>query len=183
MPFHKDDAYFVAGVLAGQMPLRQGATWVVKRAWRAARRQRPTQGQGDVEAGSAQEHYMDLRSKIAAILECLHRFEAGASQPGPDSQPSGDNAADSQPSGNATTTTIEPNEIEEIISTIQPDEMNELTSGPAAPEEQPSSNEAQLDYSRMRKRDLVVHVGREFNRFRKAQKGACLFITINHTSV
>lgn len=35
IPFQKDDAYFLAGLISGQIPIGRGAVWLVQRTWMA----------------------------------------------------------------------------------------------------------------------------------------------------
>lgn len=79
MPLHKDDAYFVARVLIGHIPIGRGISWVFRKVRRAVR-QRP---QGDEEAGSDQERD-DKREAIIEILQHLREIRQSAA--GPDSQ-------------------------------------------------------------------------------------------------
>lgn len=127
MPFGKEDAYFLANLLAGQLPIGRGAAWLAKRAWRAILHQNAQRdrAQSDEEAQSGeqaalrsaferlQQNDVKLNDKLSAILECLRDIKSsGASQqPGP--------SADPQSSGNATTTT----------TTTQPGEASSSTGG------------------------------------------------------
>ena len=83
MPFGKEDAYFLANLLAGQLPIGRGAAWLAKRAWRAILHQNAQRdrAQSDEEAQSGeqaalrsaferlQQNDVKLNDKLSAILE------------------------------------------------------------------------------------------------------------------
>ena len=66
MPFQKENAYFIASVLIGHMPIGRAIPWAFRRVQRTVR-ERP---QGDEEALNAQERD-EIKEGITVILQCL----------------------------------------------------------------------------------------------------------------
>lgn len=62
-----EDAYFIASMLVGQIPIGWGVAWAARRVWRAVR-EPPTQG--DEEAANDQERD-EIKDGITATIQCL----------------------------------------------------------------------------------------------------------------